>query len=346
MRMKKIILIILVVLIGLSVGGFFIWKNISAPKVKYKGIWMPTLIFQDPNYLASNIQKLKDLGVNAIFIVGVPPQSELWIEKAKAVFPPELAERIEETIPSQKEIIIDNIQTAHRNGLKVGLTIVNPPPEMKDLLDVELLNSKIIEYARLAEEYDVELFAPMGEPEQIFGERIGEWRQEILPRVKEVYHGEIVWKGTGVGLLPDKATIAQIPEQPPGDFVGYDYIGFSTMHIPRGSLTPEERLQFANRLTLEDYSKHVEGALDYKLAQSERDNCKGIIITEFGVGRGGSWSEEEIARAHEIVLEKGKGRVVGFFVNSDFLGEDLPGWFIEEDLKTEEVIRRYFREIL
>lgn len=331
--MKTKILIILVIIGLILISGCV--QQPQQVEVKYKGIWMPTLIFQDPNYLASNIQKLKDIGINTIFIVGTPPQSEQWLEKAKAVFPPELAERIEETLPSEKEIIIDNIQTAHRNGLKVGLTIVHPPPEMEDL-DVELLNSKIIEYARLAEEYDVELFAPMGEPEMIFHPNTGEWRQEILPRVKEVYHGEIVWEGTGPGLsdkaLPEEF-FKEISEQPPGDFSGYDYIGFSTMLQPEG-------------IALEDYPQYIDNVLKYKLAQAERDNCKGIIITEFGVLRGGPWNEEEIARAHEIVLEKGKGKIVGFFANSDFLGENLPGWLIEEDLKTEEVIREYFTEVI
>ena len=98
--------------------------------------------------------------------------------------------------------------------------------------------------------------------------------------------------------------------------------------------------------TLEDYPQYIDNVLKYELALAKRDGVKGIIVAEFGVGRGGPWNEEEIARAHEIVLERGKNKVVGFFTNSDFLGENLPGWFIEEDLKTKEVIRKWFREIL
>jgi hypothetical protein len=60
----------------------------------------------------------------------------------------------------------------------------------------------------------------------------------------------------------------------------------------------------------------------------------------------GSLSEEEIVMAHEIVFEKGKDRVVGF-VAFNFLEIELPGYsFIEEDLKTEEVIKRWFTEVL
>lgn len=55
--MKTKILIILIVLIVLSIGGFFVYKNISVSKEKveeeegkeeevegYKGIWLPTLL--------------------------------------------------------------------------------------------------------------------------------------------------------------------------------------------------------------------------------------------------------------------------------------------------------------
>lgn len=334
--MKIKILIGLIVVVALITVYFQEDLLGSQPvELEYKGVWMPTLLLRDPDYLDSNAQKLKDMGINTIFIVAFPPQSEQWLEIAREVFSPELIERINETIQHQREIVINNIQTAHRNGLKVGLTTVHTPPEMEDL-DIELLNSKIIEYARLAEEYDVEFFAPMGEVEKLFHPNTGEWRQEILPRIKEVYHGKIIWEGTGPGLsdkaLPEEF-FKEISEQPPGDFSGYDYIGFSIMLQPEG-------------MALEDYPQYIDNALKYKLAQAERDNCKGIIITEFGVLRGGPWNKEEIARAHEIVLEKGKDKVVGFFVNSDFLGEELPGWFIEEDLKTQEVIRRWFTEVL
>jgi len=336
-------LIILIILIGLGAGVFFVWKNIPVPdgeKTKeekteeeiyiYKGIWMPTLLLQDPNYLASNIEKLKDLGINTIFIAAFSPFAEPEFEKIKEVFSPEFLEKLKEVIPIEKELIIDNIQTAHRNGLKVALTVGDPP--VPENVDLEALNSRIIEVAKLAEEYDVELFAPLNEPEKIFSENIGEWRQEILHKVKEVYHGEVTSNGAMPGF-PDKESISKTPEQPPGDFAGYDYIGF-------GSMLMSEQ-------TLEEYSERVEGALDYTLAKAERDGCKGVIITEFGVLMGGPWNEEEIARAYEIVLEKGKDKIVGFFAfRFYFLEVDIPGMVIEENPKTVEVIKRWFTEIL
>jgi hypothetical protein len=350
----KTVLVILAILISLSIGGFFILKNTSIPEINlfkikkteeevyiYKGIWTPTLLIQDQNYLSSKAQKLKDLGINTVFIMAPPPQYEEWLEKARKAFQtsPELIELLEEILPIHKEIIINNIQDAHENGLRVGLTLVSWNPLLEMEIDKELLNAKIIEYARLAEEYDVELFAPMGEPEKVFGKETAKWGQEILPRIKEVYHGQITSKGIGIGLPARELTnefFRELAEQPPGQFAGYDYIGFSPM------ISPEIQ-------TLEEYSEYVENALKYTLAQAERDGCKGVIITEFGVLDGHFLSKEESARAHEIVLEKGKDKVVGFFANSDFLGGDIsgiPGWPIEENLKTEAVLREWFIEIL
>ncbi len=345
--MKTKILISLIILIGLIVGGFFVYQNFLQPVSEkeeeiyiYKGIWLPTLLIEDPNQIASKMQKFKDIGGNTVFIQSFPPQPEYWLERLQGRLPPVLLERGKEILPFEKELVIANIQTAHKNGLKVALTVAGfmpaDTPKLEEI-DLEALNSKIVEYAKLAEEYDVELFAPMNEPDQIFLEKTGEWRQEILHRIQEVYHGEIIWKGAGFGL-PDKILskefLKEISEGPQGDFLGYDYIGFSSaLGYPEGE-------------TLEEYAQEVENILKYVPALAERDNSKGVMITEFVILEGEHWSEEEIARAHEIVLEKGKGKVVGFFA-LDFLGGELPGMpLIKEDLKTKEVIRKYFTEVL
>ena len=43
--------------------------------------------------------------------------------------------------------------------------------------------------------------APANEPEKIFGEDTARWAQEILPRIKEVYHGEVIWKGRRIIIM-------------------------------------------------------------------------------------------------------------------------------------------------
>lgn len=355
-----IILILFLVLIGLSVGGFFVWKYLSAPKVSipetgkteeeiyiYKGVWLPGI---NPNYLAVQMQKMKDLGMNTVYLAVMTIQEE--------------GNPIAGIDTSH---IVEDIQFAHENGMKVMLNTQIYPKNRVEEKNLERLNSLIVEVAKLAEENEVELFAPLGEPATVISGDVGRWRQEILPKIKRVYHGEIFWDGSGAGSnLPDKTTISQIPKQPPGDYAGYDYIGFPLYLCVSERLEPEERIQFADMLTLEKYSQYAEGALDYMLALAERDGCKGVIIKEFGVMdrffvsgpdvvnllNTGWLSEEELARALEIVLEKGKDRAVGF-IGANMLGGELtpfpgmPEVYIEGVSKTEEeVIRRYFKEIL
>ena len=356
----KILSVSILVLVSLVIGGFIIWKYFSTSKTSvplldkivnqkkeeevyiYKSIWLPGI---HEGWLASHIQEMKDMGVNTVSLaIG------LYFDDNKQ-------------ISMDTSHIFEDIQVAHESGMKVMLNPnFYPFPKLEDL-DVEELNSKIVEVAELAEEYDVELFAPLNEPENIFHPNTGEWRQEILPKIKKVYHGDIFYSGGGVGV-PDKEAIAEIPKQPPGDFAGYDYIGLTLLFSVSEHLEPEERIQFADQITLEGYAQHVEGALDYMLAKVERDNCKGLIITEFGVrnrffGNGpgvvtdmldtGWVSEEELVRANEIVMEKGKGRVAGF-VNANFLGGEIPGMpgkYIKGISEAEkEVIRKYFTEVI
>ena len=328
----------------MGVGGFFVWKNVSVPETQvYKSIWLPGI---PANWLASNIPEMKDLGINTISLAIMVIQ-----------------EGDNPLVGLDTSYILDDIQTAHENGMKVMLTPqIYPKPRLEEK-DLEALNFLIIEAAELAEEYNVELFAPLAEPATIISGDIGNWKQEILFKIKKVYHGEVYWAGPGVGSPPDKATISKIAKQPPGDFAGYDYIGVTILLPVSERLEPEERIRYADRLTLEDYSQYVEGVVDYTLALAERDGVKGIIIDEFGVldrffpdGSGvgdvlekGWLSEEELARALEIVLEEGKDKAVGFNV-ANFLGMEVPGMpgvFVKGVSETEkEVIKRWFTEIL
>ncbi len=353
----KTIIILIIALVSLVVGGFFVWRyfsgsKISFPGVKkeeveiYKGVWLPGI---NPNYLADNMQKIKDLGMNTVSLAIMIVQEES-----------------NPLVGLDKSHIVEDIQLAHESGLKVMLTpIIYPKPRLEEK-DLERLNTLIVEAAKLAEEHDVELFAPLAEPNTLISGDVAKWRQEILPKVKKVYHGEVYWSSPGVGSPPDKATISQIAKQPPGDFRGYDYIGVTTLFWISERLNSEEKARYADRLTLEGYSQHVEGAVDYMLALAERDGCKGIIIDEFGVmdrffmeGHSvgdvldkGWLSEEELARALEIVFEKGEDKAVGFMVANPLGGEipalpGVPKIRIKGISETEEnVIRRWFTEIL
>lgn len=299
----------------------------------HKGVWTPSLLSGDTSKLASDLRKLRDMGANTVFFQGGPPQIEHCLEGIPSGS--ELAKKMKEIIPVEKELLIANIQAAHRNGLRVGLTMGKCMPASEEI-SLEAWNAKVIEYARLAEEYDVELFAPMNEPEVLFGPSASAtWGQEILPKIREVYHGQVIWKGASIGdIQPYPMT-----EPAPQNYSGYDYLGFT---ISRGL-----------GMTLEDFSQRVDYVLDTFIKFAERDNCTGVMISEFyGTSmRESEWSGELDARANEIVLEKGKDKVDGFFaldfVGLSFFGEDIPGMPIpERSSRTEEVVRRWFTEVL
>lgn len=350
--MKIKILTILIILIGLGVGGFFVYKNITTPESEkevvpapsaqvriYKGIWTPVSLTNKPIKLNSDMQRLKELGMNTIFLPAAPPQVERCLEGLDP--DSELVKKIKKIIPIQEEIMIANIQAAHRNGLRVGLAMTKCFPAAENIT-LEEWDSQVVENAKLAEKYHVELFAPMNEPEVLFGPSASaEWGQDILPKIREVYHGKIVWKGGAVGdIHPDPGQ----PDQT--NFSGYDYIGF-TLGLASNA-----------GMTMEDFSQQVDHSLDTIIGFAERDNVKGIMITEFygllpGAWERNSWNEEKEARAHEIVLEKGSkyDKVVGFFVldflHLSLLGEDIPGLPGPEiSSKTQEVIKKWFTEIL
>jgi hypothetical protein len=338
----------LIILIALGMGGFLVYRNMTGLKVEkgvvpapatqvrvYKGIWTPTLLTENSMKLDSYMRKLKSLGVNTVFFAASPPQVERCLESV----PPDskLAKIMKKIIPIRKELLISNIQIAHKNGLKVAITLSKCMPAAEEI-PIEVWNSQVIEYAKLAEEHQVEFFAPMNEPEVLFGPSASAtWGQEILPKIREVYHGKVIWKGGAAG------DIEPPPGQPGPNFSGYDYVGFT---IGAGSGTQ----------TLEDFSQRVDYWLETILEYAERGNCEGVMITEFfgklpGKWEEFAWTEEKEAKAHEIVLEKAKGKVYGFFaldfVGLSLFGKDIPGMPLpEKSLKTQEVIKRYFTEIL
>lgn len=241
-------ILIYLILLGPTIYLF----SASPPETKvqtYKGAWYPLV-------LLSHFGEMKKMGFNTMFIRG-----------------------------DSSEGTVRLIQAAHRSGLKVALTTDREGPYLERVdKGSEYWDLFIIDTARMAEKWGVEFFAPLAEPEDEFREDTSRWAQEILFKIKEVYHGEIIWRG---GTLIDM------------DFSGYDYIGFTTF-MP-GDVTSEE------------YSRVIDEKLDQALAFCQRDNCKGVMITEFG-----SWqdhSQEELERAYEIIfeiaLEKGKHKALG-----------------------------------
>ncbi len=95
----------------------------------------------------------------------------------------------------------DMINKVHKAGFRVMLETA--PINIKGLdakvKNVEQFQNDIseiaVKYAKIAEEYDVEFFVPIVEPSQHMSvAEADEWLQELLPKLRKVYSGQIMWK--------------------------------------------------------------------------------------------------------------------------------------------------------
>jgi hypothetical protein len=166
------------------------------------------------------------------------------------------------------------------------------------------------------------MFAPINEFDYALGvNRSSDWGQEILPKIKEKYHGKIVWKGAlNYGRVEDFNI----------NFKGYDFIG-STILVGDNDF--------------DSFRNNTKKQIDTIRNFAERDGVKGVMITEFGIAVKENkkyLSEEDYVKSFQIIFEEGNGKISGYFVTDmpDFLGPPLRG------SQREESIKEWYRERL
>ena len=321
--MKKRKLLVIVVLLILV--SYFVWIFTAKPPkgevTVYKGLWLPLLgTFPIAHPVSFNLNKIKSTGVS---IISFGPL--LTVDKDGRV----------STLFWQRYLTIFQIKRLHRKGLRVMLTneivesMGEPKPLSKEILENPdfwaNLNRLIVENAKLAEKYGVEIYAPLNEPEVKFQNepnRAWEWAQEILPQIKEVYHGKIAWKGDLSAQIDNpNFNLSK------ANFSGYDIVGFSiSLRIP-----PEEYRDYVDRVieTLKPIAQRYEATL---------------MVTEFGAWDD-PWNENitNVRFAYETVLGEGhKNNLKGFFA--------LEGPSIVTNDPTfsdfEKVLRKWYKEKL
>jgi len=289
---KKTILIILI-LFGLGVGGFFAWKYFFAPKEIYKGVWMPSFgasLIPDSYFsegfdisimepVFADLDKAVEAGINTLaFQMGymVNEQGELSL------------------FPGEKEFIASFIDEAHARGIKIWL---NPeiilqsaihrgdgttrimPEEL--IVNTDLL--KNFELAKFAEEHDVEIFSPSSEMYvSIDFDTPGRPRSlkliaEIKPKIDAVYKGKICLRG----------------EWPKPEFSEYSCFG-PGVGAPRNE---EERKKLIDQL-------------DYNIRVNEKE----LIMGEIWEGNDWRGTPEEAKRNVRSAVEAVKGKVSGVFI--------------------------------
>ena len=336
--MKTKTLIILIVLIDLGVGGFFVWKNIfqreeletlpqppSGEVLMYKGFWMPAAFYYPYDSHSMTDEKLaEDVGVN---IVGLGPTVKININGEVKYAEPFSSDNIEQQLATL-------VKKYYKVGIRIHLVIElfyeeefttrggEPKPipiavaTKEGFLDK--YNLIVEDMTLLAEKYQVEMFSPMNEPDYKLGAKISsEWGQKILPIVRKNYNGKVVFKGSLAHDLDDDI-----------DFKGYDAIGFS--------ISPEE--------SIEGYEQRAVSIIQKILGWAERDDVLEILATEFGVWGGASrFDENTKITAHKIIFKQGQGKLKGFIV---FDPPSDQGWSLKQSPNLLEEIKKEFTKIL
>lgn len=143
----------------------------------------------------------------------------------------------------------DAIATAHEHGLKVFLTPFVESMEFWPVsrweLSADTWTEKVLRWARFAEENGVELFAPGFEMAIILDEEesVG-WFRGILPRIREVYGGEVAFAEIPYGEQWEHLDGSRV-------FEGYDCAGITV--FPWKDYDGVHDLR-----SLEDLKEHVE----------------------------------------------------------------------------------------
>ncbi|MBI2588310.1 hypothetical protein HYW31_01180, partial [Candidatus Berkelbacteria bacterium] len=192
----KYLIIIILVIVALAAGFLykigFIWtpdsllKPMPAPNIteKIKGYWSSEggRAFSE----LDDAQEMKKIGINTI------------------TFSPMLSHdqegRVSEFLGSES-YVKKTINKAHKAGLRVMLETtpmnagaVDPKVTNPGLFQDEM-TKLALKYAKIAEDYNVEYFAPIVEPgHHMSMEEADRWLQELLPKLKKVYGNKIMWK--------------------------------------------------------------------------------------------------------------------------------------------------------
>ncbi len=240
----------------------------------YRGAWGARLD-ELRSYLL-NAAKLRAGGVDTIVV------------EAEIVLDPET----NQPMSPGEDIFIFYLQALKREGFRIIL-IPNPMhPNLDQGLGYDWENSgdpeayyhpsydlikqfdgEVLKWAGIAEEYGVDAFLPTLEPYKLAGDYglASQWLQEILPQIKEVYHGQ-VW---ATDIMYDIGQGLSIPC--PYDYSGYDFLV---------SGPPAGRQDAAN------WEEMIEVFIQKGLEYSANYSLQGFGLYEYGGYTGGIWYED------------------------------------------------------
>jgi len=172
-----------------------------------KGVWEPIPYPNQYEMIKNDLNQLKDDGVNTIYILPIYPEDSA---------PPEYTEKT----------IIWEIKKVRQEGFAVFICtdIFVENLNLNNIDDfLNSLKQFILKWAKIAEDYNVEYFAPANELYMVVREKLGYkenstqaeqlwrkidgWHQEIISAIKEVYTGKMCYKPASIGFNDDPSTI-------------------------------------------------------------------------------------------------------------------------------------------
>lgn len=305
-RIKKVIVILLFFSTWLLNYHFVTKEEVKYPQFKGFG-WYGYLADDELN--EESIQKIKELGGNA---VNINVYYEYSLENESFILLSNLTK------------IKKKIELAHRNGLIVFLSpfvnlvgghymagsIIKPEKFLEDAKNIS------VELAKFAEENEVEIYAVWNElglallkiPNST--DLTNKWLQDVRVEIRKFYKGILTTKeGVQLGLYENY------------NFSGFDCIGVTFYPFTTSfARDPYTNITYAGVESLEEYESVVNQEFDKLEKLKKKFGIDCVILGEIGIDViGGKFvgNDEEgkklRAKAYEIILAKGAGRIDGFF---------------------------------
>jgi len=237
------------------------------------------------------------------------------------------AEELRKLSEKTENIIVNRIKKAHELGYKVYLVLY---PERTGFHEAygtgmknpdKFLNSieaLALKWAKIAEENKVELFSPVNELFLWVGEeKANKWHEKILPKLREIYSGELVPRGLQFYQFDPLSQKAFEMKNTEFNFSGWDYVA-SDFYC--GGI---ERV-----FSIENLRKCIIATLNKSIELKNKYNAKGIIYGEVSHPGGTS------AEIFDLFFKENYGKVSGWFLwyLGDYSGE------------AKQVARRYFTQ--
>ncbi len=173
------------------------------------------------------------------------------------------------------------IDQLHQAGLAVCVIPSTKSPGLKPQVDASdavlgQLNADVLKWAGMAEQKQVELFAPLDDYNLVLGTDKGDaWSKQILPQIRQHFHGLIAAK-----VVPDVG--APPPPGAPHDFERLDYRGYDYLMLdiyPTGTVFDQT-----------GFTAYVDDLMKRANAIVKRDGLRGVIV-QFGAWREPAASE-------------------------------------------------------